>query len=270
MREPGSASGQRFQPAELAPLLQPLLEKLFGVRAGRMGREGGWRRWRWGQQFRLGGKIALFLLSWLGACFLQKARRALLRGPPSPPFLQAFKFPESGENEYLMQAVMRVIAFVGEPSSCGVRCSVQQRCCASQAAGQHVPRAVTSQDSAHSLVCTVSHQACPIGPLPVPARQANCAGGARVPAAAVCAAAGGVPEPAAARVQPLPVRVGGSPRAVSFTVSRCKVNASAMPSAMPLLFAAGFPPRIAPGSFGPPQHPCCAALPAAPAGTAAK
>ncbi|PSC72253.1 Exportin-2 [Micractinium conductrix] len=56
MREPGSASGQRFQPAELAPLLQPLLEKLFG----------------------------------------------------------AFKFPESGENEYLMQAVMRVIAFVGK------------------------------------------------------------------------------------------------------------------------------------------------------------
>jgi exportin-2 (importin alpha re-exporter) len=57
MREPASSGGgPRFQPAELAPLLQPLLEKLFG----------------------------------------------------------AFKFPESGENEYLMRAVMRVIAFVGE------------------------------------------------------------------------------------------------------------------------------------------------------------
>lgn len=28
----------------------------------------------------------------------------------------AFKFPESGENEYLMRAVMRVIAFVGASS----------------------------------------------------------------------------------------------------------------------------------------------------------
>ena len=57
MREPASSGGgPRFQPAELAPLLQPLLEKLFG----------------------------------------------------------AFKFPESGENEYLMRAVMRVITFVGE------------------------------------------------------------------------------------------------------------------------------------------------------------
>lgn len=66
MREPaggvaGAAAagrgGPRFQPSDLAPLLQPLLEKLFA----------------------------------------------------------AFKFPESGENEYLMRAVMRVIAFVGEP-----------------------------------------------------------------------------------------------------------------------------------------------------------
>ncbi|KAL4452248.1 hypothetical protein ABPG75_007910 [Micractinium tetrahymenae] len=64
MREPaagaaGAAAGRggpRFQPSDLAPLLQPLLEKLFA----------------------------------------------------------AFKFPESGENEYLMRAVMRVIAFVGK------------------------------------------------------------------------------------------------------------------------------------------------------------
>ena len=52
-REPGGAP--RFQPAELAPVLQPLLERLFA----------------------------------------------------------AFKLPESGENEYLMRAVMRVISFVG-------------------------------------------------------------------------------------------------------------------------------------------------------------
>jgi hypothetical protein len=64
MREPGGGptgaggapSAQRFQPTDLASLLQSLLEKLFA----------------------------------------------------------AFSFPESGENEYLMRAVMRVIAFVGE------------------------------------------------------------------------------------------------------------------------------------------------------------
>jgi exportin-2 (importin alpha re-exporter) len=57
MREPGAQpSAPRFQPGELAPVLQPLLEKLFA----------------------------------------------------------AFKLPESGENEYVMRAVMRVIAFVGE------------------------------------------------------------------------------------------------------------------------------------------------------------
>ncbi len=47
---------RRFTPEELAPFLQPLLEKLFA----------------------------------------------------------AFRFPESGENEYLMKCVMRVITFVGE------------------------------------------------------------------------------------------------------------------------------------------------------------
>jgi exportin-2 (importin alpha re-exporter) len=57
MREPGAQpSAPRFQPGELAPVLQPLLEKLFA----------------------------------------------------------AFKLPESGENEYVMRAVMRVIAFVGK------------------------------------------------------------------------------------------------------------------------------------------------------------
>ena len=62
MREPGGG-GPRFLPADLAPLLQALLEKLFA----------------------------------------------------------AFKLPESGENEYLMRAVMRVIAFVGGwPRCCGV------------------------------------------------------------------------------------------------------------------------------------------------------
>jgi exportin-2 (importin alpha re-exporter) len=58
MKEPsvnGAAGGLRFQAAELAPLLQPLLEKLFG----------------------------------------------------------AFKLPESGENEYLMRAVLGVLRFVG-------------------------------------------------------------------------------------------------------------------------------------------------------------
>ncbi|KAI3438113.1 hypothetical protein D9Q98_000554 [Chlorella vulgaris] len=59
MKEPsvnGAAGGLRFQAAELAPLLQPLLEKLFG----------------------------------------------------------AFKLPESGENEYLMRAVLGVLRFVGK------------------------------------------------------------------------------------------------------------------------------------------------------------
>lgn len=74
MREPAAGAagvaaagrgGPRFQPSDLAPLLQPLLEKLFA----------------------------------------------------------AFKLPESGENEYLMRAVMRVIAFVGEAASRAARSS---------------------------------------------------------------------------------------------------------------------------------------------------
>lgn len=52
----GDGGKPRYQPAELASVLQPLLEKLFA----------------------------------------------------------AFALPESGENEYLMKCVLRVISFVGE------------------------------------------------------------------------------------------------------------------------------------------------------------
>lgn len=140
MREPSAAGGggpgPRFQPAELVGVLQPLLEKLFG--AFKFPESGGLvGAWFGGLGIGVGGicwglyelGLGTTKFPWLGGfaavlgycsvllCPVPSRRACMLGGcllPVFPsPFHTTTTATRAGENEYVMRAVMRVIAFVG-------------------------------------------------------------------------------------------------------------------------------------------------------------